>query len=212
MVRHDTAESVCLVPENMTTRMKEIVMQCSAITKGHFKYASGRHGGLYVNKDRIFAKPEVLSECAKMIADVYALTTVDVVVGPAVGGALLAQWVAYHAQGNTGRAVGAAYADKSFDGYVLQRGYDSLVRGRNVLVVEDVVTTGASVSATLEAVRDAGGHCVGIMALCARAETDIVDCLGTSLQKLVYIPLTTYEPHECPLCTKGIPMSKGLGK
>ena len=51
---------------------------------------------------------------------------------------------------------------------MLRRGYDEAVRGKRVLVVDDVVNTGLSVRETADAVRDAGGEVVTVACLCTR--------------------------------------------
>ena len=64
----------------------------------------------------------------------------EVVCGPALGGIILSQWTAHHL------GALAVYAEKlPAGGLALRRGYDRLVAGRRVLVVEDVLNTGGSV-------------------------------------------------------------------
>ena len=94
---------------------------------------------------------------------------VEVVIGPAIGAAILAQWVAYHLTDITGKDVSAAYADKDGQGgFILKRGYDGLVKGKKTLVVEDLTTTGGSVKKVVEAVRAAGAEVVGVVVLANR--------------------------------------------
>jgi orotate phosphoribosyltransferase len=67
----------------------------------------------------------------------------------------------------------AAVASGAFRGrLVLRRGYDSLVSGKRVLAVDDIVNTGLSLRQTVEGVRDAGGQMVGAACLVNRANVD----------------------------------------
>ncbi|OHB20156.1 MAG: hypothetical protein A2854_05105 [Parcubacteria group bacterium RIFCSPHIGHO2_01_FULL_56_18] len=193
----------------------------------HFVYTKGGHGSEYVNKDALFKYPLELSTMCKSIADAFTdkfgITEADVVLGPAVGGALIAQWVAYHLQITTTRTeVLAIYADKEvviFPGpktearFVLNRGYDVVVPGRRVLVVEDILNTGGSVKQVVELARKHGGYVIGVGAICNRGNVRIVD-IGEppTLYSVVAVKMQVHDSSKCPLCAAGIPINTKIGK
>src|SRR5262245_28659410 len=133
------------------------------LTDRHVVYTSGRHGNAYVNKDAIYPHTERVAELCGFLANFARVVRADVVCGPAMGGIILAQWTGHHL------GLPAVYAEKAAGGgMTLRRGYDGLVRGRRVVVVEDVVNTGGSLRDTVAAVRAAGGEIVLAAALCNR--------------------------------------------
>lgn len=97
--------------------------------------------------------------------------------------------------------------------FVVKRGYDKLIVGKNVLVVEDVLTTGGSVKKVIEATRSLGGNVVGLGVLCNRGgitPQDVSD--PTKLFALVNVKLEAWDEAECPLCAKNIPINTNVGK
>lgn len=194
---------------NSTTqdRALEILAEAQAVlTNGHFVYKSKLHGEVYVNKDRVYLHPRLVSKLCHMIAERFRDHEAYVVVAPAVGGIPLSQWTTYHLIQMTGYDVLAAYVEKSDDPdhpFKFTRGYGELIKGRRVLVVEDVLTTGASAAATVKAVTEAGGTVVGVGAICNRGGVTAEKLGVGNLFSLVELELKTYTREECPFCQPG---------
>jgi orotate phosphoribosyltransferase len=187
------------------------------ISDSHFVYSSGRHSSVYVNKDALYLHPGVISALCQRMAEPYDADQVDVVVGPVLGGIVLSQWVAYYL--NAKRAFGetlAVYAEKEGDGpgkkFFFGRGYDRAIPGKNVLVVEDVLTTGGSARQVIELVRAHGGHVVGLSALCNRGNVQSEDVGSVPISTLITITLQTYTEEECPFCQQHVPINTTVGK
>ncbi len=186
------------------------------ITGDHLVYTSGRHGSSYVNKDALYPHTTATAAVCERIARHFAGAGVEVVAGPTIGGVILAQWTAYHLGAIEGREVLAVYAEEetSAEGKrrVLRRGYDAIARGRRVLVVEDVLTTGGSARQVVEAAREAGGEVIGVGALCNRGGVTAAMVAAPELFALVDVPLESYAPEDCPLCAAGVPINTRVGK
>lgn len=197
--------------------VREVLAQRGAIpTNGHFVYTSGKHGSAYVNKDAIYPWTNDTSRLCRALANKFTGRglgyNVQAVIGPAVGGVILAQWVAHHLTENNGREVLGVFAEKEGDIFVIKRGYDRLVARHNVLVVEDVLTTGGTVEKVIRAVRVVEGHVVGIGALCNRGNVTASDLDVPMLKALLNVPLGTWDEKDCPLCAQGIPVNTDAGK
>ncbi len=200
-----------------TTELLSLLRQLGAIvTNDHIVYTSGRHGSTYVNKDALYPHTAAASMVGAALADHFAGQAIDVVAGPTVGGVIMAQWTAHHLSQLTNREVLAVYAEEeSGEGgkrRVFRRGYDDLITGRRVLVVEDVMTTGGSARLVVEAVMAAGGIVVGVGALCNRGGITAADLGVPALIALAELPLESYPADNCPLCAAGIPINTRLGK
>ena len=192
----------------------KILNQAGAVITGsHIVYTSGWHGEAYVNKDAVYPHTREVSKLCRAIAERFAKSGVEAVIAPAVGGVILSQWVAHHLTELTGREVLGLYAEKEGDSFRIKRGYDRLVTGRKVLVVEDVLTTGGSVKKVVEAVRSAGGNVIAAAALCNRGGVTKTD-LGEvpELCALVNLRLDSWEEEECPLCARKVPVNTAVGK
>lgn len=140
---------------------------------------------------------------------------VEVVIAPAIGGVILTQWVAYCLAELTGSEVLAVYAEKSDEdsSFVVKRGYDKLVAGKRVLVVEDVLTTGGSAKKVVEATRTIGGNVIGLGVLCNRGGITAEDVADVPrLFALTNVSLDAYDEADCPLCAAGVPINTDVGK
>jgi orotate phosphoribosyltransferase len=185
------------------------------IVDSHIVYTSGKHGSAYVNKDAIYPHTAATSSLCEQIARHFRGRGVDVVIAPAVGGVILSQWTAHHLTGFEGHEVLGAYAEKreGGDGFIIKRGYDRLVQGRRVLVVEDILTTGGSVKKVVETVRAIGGDVVGVGALCNRGGIAATDIGGVpELFALINVSLESFDPSDCPLCRAKVPINTSVGK
>lgn len=184
----------------------------AVLTGGHFVYASGLHGDAYVNKDALYVDPLYMEDIGRMLAE--ECPQPQAVLGPAVGGALLAQWVAraYSSEDALYRyPMPPVYADKDGDEFVIRRGYDKIIAGKRVLVVEDILNTGGSARKTVAAARAVGAEVIGVGAICNRGGVTAESLGVPSLHSLLDVTLQTYPRDECPLCRRGVPVNTEIG-
>jgi orotate phosphoribosyltransferase len=94
------------------TEVLDILERCGAVITGsHIVYTSGKHGSAYVNKDAVYPHTAETSLLCHAIAEQFADDDAEVVIGPAIGGVILAQWTAHHLSEITGRDVLGVYAE-----------------------------------------------------------------------------------------------------
>lgn len=103
---------------------------------------------------------------------------------------------------------------KKNDQFTFKRGYDAFVRGKKVLIVEDILNTYKTVNNVVDAVKAHGGFVVGVGALCDRSDPKTKVQIHFSPRTIVLarMPLSAWNAHECPLCAKDIPVCTNLGK
>ena len=201
-------------------QIMQIFLRTGVFRTGHFGLNSGLHSKEYINKDAIFPHTEDISTLGLEIAMKFADDDIDVVVGPEKGGIIVSQWVAYHLTKLRGQEVLSVYVEKKVIldirvEFKFTRGYDELVRGKRVLIVEDILTTGGSVKVVVDLVRSTGGVVVGLGALCNRGKVTANNVGDVpKFVALIDVELETYLPNkkDWPLCKEGIPMNKDVGK
>lgn len=170
-----------------------------AIRRGHFQLSSGLHSPVYVQCALVFQHPEHTVRLAAALAQRFARNRVDVVAAPALGGILLGYELA--------RQLGAraVFVERDSQGRFGLRRFQ-LEAGAQVLVAEDVLTTGGSTRETLEVIRQAGGDVIGVAAVVDRSGGR--RALDVPVQALLTQWLETYAAADCPLCRAHTPLEK----
>lgn len=193
-------------------RTLEILSRRNAVlTGGHFVYTSGRHGDAYVAKDAIIPHTTDLAELCNLLANCFLGLRVEVMIAPATAGIALGQWVAHHLRMRGQGEPLALYADKTEDGFVLQRGYDKLAYDKRGIIIEDILNTGKSLRGTIAAARACGVNIVGAGALVNRGAITAAQLDIPVLYALADMQLTSWAADNCPLCEANIPINTDVG-
>ncbi len=189
------------------SEVERIFARSDAILRGHFRLSSGLHSDTYLQCARVLQKPRQAARLCRQLVRAWKRRRIDVVVGPAFGGIILAYELA------RSLSARALFTERVDGKMLLRRGFEIQV-GEKVLVAEDVITTGASVKEVIEVVRGSGGKVVGVASLVERGGGSK---LPVPFMTLLKVSLNQYEPEECPLCQNGIPLTtpgsrKGKGR
>jgi len=205
----------------MDNKVIKILKKVGAIiTDSHIVYTSGKHGSVYINKDALYPHTKETAVIGKMFAQKYQKKDIDMVVAPAVGGTILSQWTAYYLSKLKGKEVLSGYTEKdkgttasgSESEQIFRRGYDVLVKGKNILVVEDLTTTGGSVKKVVNAVRAAGGNVVAICVMVNRDPDHVNSAsIGVPFDSLDVLIASAFDEKNCKLCRRNIPINTQVG-
>jgi orotate phosphoribosyltransferase len=183
------------------------------IENSHFVGVSGKHLPTYLNKDALLMHTKQTSMVGKLFAEKSKNKNIEVVISPAVAGIPFSQWTAHHLSKITGKEVLSVFTEKTIDNdQVFKRGYDKVVKGKRVLVVEDSTTTGSSVKKVIHRVKKAGGKVVSVCVMLNR-NTKLVNSktVGAPFSSLGIFNVPTYDPKNCPLCKSGVPVNTQFG-
>lgn len=194
-------------------RAMQLLEQTGAVKTGHFVLSSGLHSGKYCQCAALFEHPAVAQEMAAMLVSMLEPSlNFDVVLAPGLGGILWGYELARALGGN----VRSYFAERlPGEPFALRRGF-ALQPGDRVLLAEDVVTTGGSVSELVPMVEQAGATVSAFAAVADRSRGRFKP--GPAFYSLVQLDFETYQPGAttCPLCRDGAPAVKpgsraGLG-
>ncbi len=183
----------------MALDLKQLLTDSGALLEGHFLLTSGRHSDRYIEKFRLLERPTALDAVAQAMADGIDPAEVDVVLGAAVGGILIAGAVARVLDRHS------MFTERVDGRMTLRRGFELHPNDR-VLVVEDIVSTGGSVQELLEVVRQAGARVMRVACLVDRSAGGLE--LTPPTKVLLRLPIASWTPRECPKCLEGLPLAR----
>lgn len=182
----------------------KLFMDNGIIKCGHFKLTSGKHSEYYINKDAIYCSPHLFRKITDQLRRLLtSKLDIDaewegVITGLAIAGAILAAPIANQL------SVKFVYPEKIDSDMVFRRGYNRVITGKDVIIIEDIITTGKSVGSILKEIDKCGGNPIAIFSIWDRSGGK--ELLDVPLYSLISEPIEAYDPNNCILCKKGIPL------
>lgn len=179
-------------------RTYELLVETGALMEGHFKLSSGLHSEKYIQCAKLIMHPKKCQEVAQLIADKLQGQDFDLVVGPAMGGVIIAYEVA--------RALGlpAVFTERVDGEMTLRRGFE-IKPGMKVLIAEDVVTTAKSSMESARVIEELGGR---VSALCSIVDRTSGKKTPLPLYSALALEVESFEEEDCPLCREGLELIK----
>ena len=176
-----------------------IFKEKGAFLEGHFLLSSGKHSSGYMQGALVLKDPVCASRLGEGIAEVFNDAGVTVVVGPAMGGIIIAHEVA------KALSLDCLFTERVEGKMTFRRGFELKPQDK-VLIVEDVITTGGSALEVLEYIQGLGVEVVGV--------SSVIDRSGGSAEfpvpykALASVDLKVYDADDCDLCRQGLPLVK----
>lgn len=181
---------------------------------GHFDYGNGYHGRVYLNPHQLFRHPSTIWRFAQDLIDLLPSELVqhtEVVAGPATGGALLAHTVAGLLDSRRSLTHSpCSFAPFNYDaagGFTLRSFYRNEIKGKRVLLADDVRNTGDTFDRCAALVRDAGGTVLATMEIYDRMES-IKDLGVPNVALAEFKASENYAASDCPMCKAGTPITR----
>lgn len=176
-----------------------IFRETQVLQEGHFLLTSGKHSNQYMQCAKVLQYPRFTETLCRELASKFKGEEIDVVAAPAIGGILIAYEVARILQ------TRVVFAERENGKMTFRRGFE-LDEDENVLVVEDVITTGGSVHEVIEAVKGKGANLRGVGVFVDRSNGQVK--FDVRMEALLRMEIKSYEPEECPWCKQGMPIIK----
>ncbi len=177
----------------------DVFKDTGALLDGHFILTSGRHSSSYFQCARVLQHPQYLTHFAEMIAEHFNKEKIDAVISPAIGGVVLGTEV--------GRILNirTIFAERKDGDMCIRRGF-KIEPGENILIVEDVITTGGSVREVMDQVINHKGVISGVGVMVDRSNGSVA--LHPNQFSIVAMEAKSYGPDEVPESLSAIPVQK----
>ena len=194
--------------------LKDLQQAGILMLDGHFDYGNGYHGRVYLNPHQLFRHPSTIWRFAQDLIDLLPSELVqrtEIVAGPAIGGALLAHTIAGLLDSRRSLThspcLFAPFSYEPGGTFSLRDFYRAEVKGRRVLLVDDVRNTGETFARCAAMVQKAGGTVLATAEICDRLEA-ITDVGVPNVALTEYKAPENYKSDACPLCKAGTPITR----
>ena len=143
---------------------RDLLKETEALMEGHFILSSGLRSDKYVQCAKLLMHPQKAETICRSLADKIKSSKIvfDIVVSPAIGGILAGYEVARHL------AVPTFFTERVNGKFTFRRGFQ-LDKYKNVLIVEDVITTGKSSLECAATIQEFGGKIAGYACIIDRS-------------------------------------------
>jgi orotate phosphoribosyltransferase len=179
----------------------EVLKKTGAVMEGHFKLTSGFHSKYYLQCAKLLEHPDITMELIDYALaengcffDDSTINKLDTIVSPAMGGMLFGYMLAYKLKK---RMIFTERKEKIME---LRRGFE-LKPNENVIIAEDVITTGGSVFEVMDICKSFNANIIAIISIVDRSEDTRFEYPYFSFIKL---NIDKYPLEICPLCKEGI--------
>jgi orotate phosphoribosyltransferase len=178
----------------------DLIEKTGALQTGHFQLASGFHASRFFRCIKLLRSPQAADIIFDGLAACFAQEKIDFVLGANEAGSILAFEVAKRFNAEV------AIARQSADRYQLIEGF-AFNAGDQVLVVDDITTTGGTAKQLLSIIRTAAANPIGVGLIATKGLFEVD--LGCPTEVLITLEgMDAIAPEACPLCQQGLPLSQ----
>ena len=184
----------------------KILKETNALLQGHFILSSGLHSDQYVQCAKLLSHPKkaelICSSLCEKIKKKF--NNINIILSPAIGGIVVGYEI--------GRQLGieTIFAERYEGELVLRRGFE-IQKNKNVLIVEDVITTGKSALECAQLTKKYKSNLLGYSCIIDRSNENSL--IKEEIISQVKIKIDTFNKSELPKRLKNIdPVKPGSRK
>ena len=179
----------------------KILRKTNALLEGHFILSSGLHSNHYVQCAKLLSHPKqakiICASLSEKIKDNF--NNIDIILSPALGGIVVGYEVGRQLD------VVTIFAERLDGKLTLRRGFN-ISPNSNVLIVEDVITTGKSVSECSKIVKEYNANLIGYACIIDRSDNKCV--IKDKIVSQIKFKIATFKKDELPEDLKKIPAKR----
>ena len=169
----------------------EILKETNALLEGHFILSSGLHSAQYVQCAQLLSKPYKAEKLCMSLAEKIKknFSKIDVILSPAMSGIVIGYEI--------GRIlkIETIFAERVNNSFVLRRDFNIKPK-TNVLIVEDVITTGKSSLEVSKLVEKSNANIVGYARIIDRSNNE--SKIDINIVSQIELQILSYEEKDIP--------------
>jgi|TARA_B110000211_G_C14057933_1_gene544222 orotate phosphoribosyltransferase len=185
----------------------KILKETNALIEGHFILSSGLHSNQYIQCAQLLSKPKKASLICSSLAEKIKteFNSIDIILSPAMGGIIIGYEI--------GRLLNieTIFSERINGKFFLRRDFKIPINS-NVLIIEDVITTGKSSLECAQIINESKAKVIGYACIIDRSNNKSL--LKNKIVSQVEIDIPTYENDKLPEKLKKIkaikPGSRGV--
>ena len=177
-----------------------ILKKTNALLEGHFVLSSGLHSSKYIQCAKLLSFPHQADLICKSLAKKIKknFKDIDLILAPAMGGIIIGYEIGKLLKKET------IFCERINGIFKLRRGFN-IKKNANVLVVEDVITTGKSSLECVKLIKKANAKLIGFASIIDRSTKKSLKIKKKIISHLK-IDVPTYKVNKLPDTLKHIPI------
>jgi len=179
-----------------------ILKKTNALLEGHFVLSSGLHSSKYVQCAKLLSFPNLANKICLSLSNKIKkkFKKIDLILSPAVGGIVIGYEI--------GRLLKkeCIFCERVNGRFNLRRGF-SIKKNSNVLIIEDVITTGKSSLECVNLIKKYKANLLGFGCIIDRSNKKNLKIKKNQIVSQVKIDVPTFNKNKLPLFLKKIPVS-----
>ena len=179
----------------------KILKETNALLEGHFILSSGLHSNQYIQCAQLLSHPKHAETiCSSLCEKIKSnLNNIDIILSPAMGGIVVGYEIGRQLN------VKTIFAERVNGKLALRRGFN-IPNDSNVLIVEDVITTGKSAIECSELIKINNSNLAGYACLIDRSGDETL--IKNKIISQIKFNIATYKKNELPKDLKRIPVTE----
>ncbi len=169
----------------------KILKETNALIEGHFILSSGLHSSQYVQCAKLLSEPKMAEIiCSSLCENISKnLSNIDIVLSPAIGGIVVGYEVGRQLK------VKTIFAERVNGKLTLRRNF-IIPKDSNVLIVEDVITTGKSALECSQIISENKANLIGYACIIDRSNEEIL--IKDKIISQIKFEIKTYDKENLP--------------
>ena len=177
-----------------------VLKRTNALLEGHFVLSSGLHSPKYIQCAKLLSNPKnskkICVSLAKKIKKNFK--NIDLILSPAIGGIIIGYEIGKLLNKET------IFCERVKGRFSLRRGF-LIKKNSNVLIVEDVITTGKSSLECVQLVKKSKAKLLGFACLINRSSKSNLKIKNKKIVSQIKLNVPVYKLSNLPTSPVGLP-------
>ena len=169
----------------------KILKETNALLDGHFILSSGLHSPQYIQCAKLLSKPFLANDLCRSLATKIQneFKEIDLILSPAMGGVIIGYEIGKIIKKET------IFAERVNDKFLLRRDFN-IKKNSNVLIIEDVITTGKSSIECSKLVLESSANILGYACIIDRSNGKSL--IKSKIVSQIEINIPSYDKDNLP--------------